>query len=107
MKSIAIVIHSNIAETVWNAVRLANYARKEGDIVSIFLLAQGVEIEKLSSDKFPITEQLHAFLTDGGKILACGTCLKLRQQEESELCPLSKMADLYDLVNKSDKILTF
>lgn len=107
MKSLAIVIHSNVAETVWNAIRLANFAKKEGDSVSIFLLAQGVEVEKLNSEKFQITEQLQSFLEQGGIILACGTCIKLRNQSESELCPLSTMADLYELVSKSEKVITF
>ena len=43
----------------------------------------------------------------GGKVLACGTCLKLRQSEGTEICPLSTMNDLYQLVNECDKVLTF
>ncbi|MBI4411895.1 MAG: DsrE family protein [Deltaproteobacteria bacterium] len=48
-----------------------------------------------------------AFLENGGKILACGTCLKLRQKESSELCPLSTMKDLRELVRDSARVLTF
>jgi uncharacterized protein involved in oxidation of intracellular sulfur len=44
---------------------------------------------------------------NGGKILACGTCLKIRQQGADELCPLSTMQDLYELTRDSDKVLTF
>ena len=43
----------------------------------------------------------------GGKILACGTCLKLRNSNGSELCPLSTMKDLYEIVRDSDKVVTF
>ena len=46
-------------------------------------------------------------LDAGGKLLACGTCLKLRQSEGTEMCPLSTMNDLYQLVNECDKVLTF
>ena len=43
----------------------------------------------------------------GGKILACGTCLKVRGSEGTELCPLSTMKDLYELVRDSDKVVSF
>jgi len=49
---LGIVIYSNDAETVWNAFRFANFSLKEGDTVKIFLLAKGVEYEKLDSEKF-------------------------------------------------------
>ena len=39
----------------------------------------------------------------GGQILVCGTCLKLRHTDGTELCPLSTMANLYKLINESDK----
>jgi len=104
---IALIIYSEDAETVWNAFRLGNYALKERDQVSAFLLAKGVEAESLNTDKFKVTEQMKSFLENGGKILACGTCLKLRQKEGSELCPLSTMKDLYELVRDSDRVLTF
>jgi uncharacterized protein involved in oxidation of intracellular sulfur len=44
---------------------------------------------------------------NGGKIFACATCLKIRQSEGSEMCPLSTMKDLYKTVKESDKIVTF
>ncbi len=47
------------------------------------------------------------FASAGGKILACGTCLKIRHSEGSEMCPLSTMGDLYEIVQESDKVLTF
>lgn len=43
----------------------------------------------------------------GGRIMACGTCLKLRESEGSDLCPLSSRGDLYELVRDSDRVLTF
>lgn len=104
---LGIIIYSDDSETVWNAFRLANFALKEGDEVKIFLLAKGVECESLDTDKFKVTEQMRSFVDNAGEILACGTCLKIRNSEGSETCPLSTMKDLYDLVNESDKILTF
>ena len=104
---LALIIHSSDTETVWNAFRLGNFSLKENDHVSIFLLAKGVEAESLDTEKFKVTEQMESFIKGGGKILACGTCLKIRQKEGSELCPLSTMKDLYDLVKDSDRVLTF
>ena len=102
-----IIIYSNDAETVWNAFRFANFSLKEGDTVKIFLLAKGVEYEKLDSEKFDIKKQAKSFLENNGKIFACGTCLKSRESEGSQMCPLSTMKDLYDIVKESDKVVSF
>ena len=59
---LGIVIYSNDAETVWNAFRLANFSLKEGDAVKVFLIAKGVEYEKLDSEKFGIKELAKSFL---------------------------------------------
>ena len=104
---IGIVIYSNDPETVWNAFRFGNLALKQGDEVKVFLLAKGVECESLDTDKFKITEQMHAFSDNNGKIFACGSCLKIRQSKGSEMCPLSTMKDLYEITRDCDKILTF
>lgn len=104
---LGIVIYSNDPETVWNALRFGNFALKEGDKVRIFLLAKGVEIESLDNEKYNVTEQIQSFVDDGGNILACGTCLKIRSSESSEICPLSSMKDLYQIVEESDKVVTF
>ena len=104
---IGIVIYSNDPETVWNAFQFGNFALKEGDKVKVFLLAKGVESESLDTEKFNITEQMQAFVDGSGEILACGTCLRMRKSEGSELCPLSTMKDLYEIVKESDKIITF
>ncbi len=61
-----------------------------------------------SSEKFNIQEQVVEFLkSDKAKIMACGTCLKLRDQEATNTCPINTMSDLYALVHECDKILTF
>jgi len=104
---LGIIITGSDAETVWNAFRFANFSLKEGDTVKIFLLAKGVEYEKLDSEKFNIKEQTKSFLDKKGEIFACGTCLKSRKAESSETCPLSTMNDLYALVKESDKVLSF
>lgn len=80
---------------------------QKGDTVKAFLLAKGVESESLSTEKFNISEQMHTFIDAGGEIKACGTCLKLRHQKEPDICPLSTMQDLYDIVEQSDKVVSF
>jgi sulfur relay (sulfurtransferase) complex TusBCD TusD component (DsrE family) len=104
---LGIVLYSNDPETVWNAFRLGVFSRKSGDTVSIFLLGNGVEAESMDSIKFDVTEEMYSFAESGGIILACGTCLKMRHLEGSELCPVSSMQDLHALIRDSDKVLSF
>lgn len=104
---LVVVIYSNEPETVWNAFRLGVHALKQGDAVSVFLLGRGVEAEVLSDERFPVAALMQQFAASGGALLACGTCLKLRQQAGSELCPVSTLADLHTLLRDSDKVLTF
>lgn len=104
---IGFIIYSSDSETVWNAFRLGNFALKEGDEVKMFLLAKGVECESRDTDQFKVTEQMRSFIDNGGNILACGTCLKIRGSQGSEICPLSTMKDLYEIVKESDRIVTF
>lgn len=104
---LGIIIYSNDPETVWNAFRLGVFALNKSDQVKIFLLAKGVECESLDTEKLKVTEQMNDFVQADGEILACGTCLKIRQSEGSEMCPLSTMSDLYALINESDKVVSF
>lgn len=104
---LGIIIYSNDPETVWNAFRLGLFSLENSDQVTIFLLAKGVESESLDTEKFNVTEQMNKFVQANGKIMACGTCLKIRESEGSEVCPMSTMADLYQLISESDKIVSF
>ena len=104
---LGMVIHGNDGETVWNAFRLGVFSLAEGDEVKVFLLGKGVEAEQLDTEQFKVTEQMTSFVNNGGEILACGSCLKIRQSQGSDICPLSTMKELYDIVNESDRVLTF
>ncbi|MBI4196546.1 MAG: DsrE family protein [Deltaproteobacteria bacterium] len=104
---LGLVIYSSDPETVWNAFRLGNFALKKGDTVKVFLLAKGVECESLDTDRFKVTEQMKTLVEGDGQILTCGTCLKIRGQDATELCPLSTMSDLYDLIAGCDQVLSF
>ena len=104
---IGIVVYSNDSETVWNAFRFANFASAMGDEITVFLLGKGVESESLDIDKFNVTEQQQIFVNDGGKIFACGTCLKIRQLKASEMYTVATLNALYEIVTESDRIITF
>lgn len=102
-----VIISSDDAETCWNALRYANFCLGQKDEVKVFFMGKGVEYQKSSSDKFNTIDQVEEFLRSGGRIYACGTCIKSRKQENSEMCPLSTMKDMYEIVRESDKVVTF
>lgn len=103
---LGIIISQTEPETVFNALRLANYSLKQGDTVKVFLMGKGVELDQINDARFNVREQAQAVLAAGGRLLACGTCLKLRSSAGSELCPLSTMKDLYEIVRDSDRLVT-
>lgn len=104
---LGIVICSDDPETVWNAFRLGSFALGQGDAVHVFLLGKGVECEPLDTEHFAVTKAMQELADRGGKIDACGTCLKLRNAEAGEVCALSTMQDLYRLARESDRVMTF
>ncbi|MCR4263321.1 MAG: DsrE family protein [Candidatus Roizmanbacteria bacterium] len=104
---LAIILSTKHAETNWNALRLANLALGKGDSVSAFLIGEGVEYEKLSSSQFDIQKQVERFLESDGKIIACETCMNIRNQKDSKECPVGGIEDLYNLIAESDKVITF
>jgi sulfur relay (sulfurtransferase) complex TusBCD TusD component (DsrE family) len=105
--SLGLVIYSDDIETVWNALRLANFSKNQGDTVNIFLLGKGVELENLIKESKEIDEELELFLKDGSSIMGCGTCLKSRNNNEPQTCKLSSLKDLYELIRENNIVLTF
>jgi uncharacterized protein involved in oxidation of intracellular sulfur len=104
---IGIILETKATEKAWNAFRFAVTARKQGHEVKLFLMGEAVECEGLSHHTYNVDEQLKAFVNSGGEILACGTCLKSRQLNSTEACPISTMVDCVDLVVWADKMVTF
>lgn len=94
-------------ETAFNAFRLASFARTKGDVVSVFLIGKGVDVEGGVDERFDVRGQAERLLSAGGEIQACGTCLKIRNSNGSEMCPLSTMQNLYDLIAGADRIVSF
>ncbi|MDR3531141.1 MAG: DsrE family protein [Rhodopila sp.] len=103
---LGMVVTQTDPETVFNALRLALYSLEQGDEVRIFLSGRGVEIDKIEDPRFDVKAQARKILDAGGQFLACGTCLKLRDSEGSEICPLSTLKDHYEIVRDSDRLVT-
>ena len=104
---IGIVISQIDAETVWNAFRFGNFSLDKKHSVKVFLIGKGVECEEIKDEKFNVREQIGKFIDGGGRIYSCGTCLKSRHKEGSKTCPLSTMQDLLNIVEESDRIVSF
>lgn len=104
---IGIILNSNDSETAWNAFRFGIESLNKGHSVKAFLLGKGVECESLQGKKFNVQKAIGAFKKRNGSILACGTCLKIRKMEKSKICPNSTISEMLQLVEESDKVLTF
>ena len=103
---LGMVITQTDPETVFNALRLARYSLEQGDDVRIFLSGRGVEIDQIEDATFNVRQAAQDVLDAGAEFLACGTCLKLRNSEGSEVCPLSTLKDHYEVVRDSDRLVT-
>ncbi len=103
---LGVIITQIDPETVFNTLRLAPYSLEQGDEVRIFLSGKGVEIDQIENPKFDVRELAQKVLNSGGRFFACGSCLKIRNTEGSEICPLSTLKDHYEIVRDSDRIVT-
>ena len=97
-----ILIETHEPEKAWNGVRFANASIKAGHEVRIFLMSAGVEIEGID-----VRAQLQIFHDAGGVVGCCGTCKRGRELASAEICPISSMNDLVEMIVWSDRTLTF
>ena len=104
---IAIIIETKEYEKAWNAFRFAIVAKEQGYEVKVFLMGEGVECVGLTHNKYNVDEKLNEFVEMGGTVLACGTCLRSRNLEGSDVCPMSNMMTCVDMVAWADKTVTF
>ena len=104
---VGIVISQTDPETVWNAFRFGNFSLNKGHNVRTFLIGKGVECVEIVHKEFNVIEELNKYVGNEGQIFACGTCLVSRNKEGSPICPMSTMNDLMELVEESDKIVSF
>jgi hypothetical protein len=104
---LGIILSTNDAETIWNALRLAIYSQEQGDTVSIFVLGKALDVYINDTSKYKINELSLKFFTNGGYIYACATCAKQRNTENVPSCTVTSIKDLYLIVKRSKKVLTF
>ena len=104
---LGIIIETNDPEQAWNGVRFGNAALMRGHQVKIFLMSAGVEIESIVHEKYNAKKQIDDFVRNNGTVLACATCMKSRNQNETEICPVSSMDDCVQMVEWADKVVTF
>lgn len=102
-----LLIESNDPETAWNGVRFGVASLKRGHDVRIFLMSKGVKCVEIAHDKYNVKAMIAEYQELGGVLLACGTCIKSRNAEESAVCPISTMNDCIDMVEWADRTLTF
>jgi len=62
--NVLVIIYSEDAETVYNAMRLANIGAEKGDEVSVFMLGKGVTFENIDSSEFDVLGQINQFEGD-------------------------------------------
>jgi uncharacterized protein involved in oxidation of intracellular sulfur len=58
---ILMIISTDDAETIYNAMRLADVGVKKGDGISVFMLGKGVLFEQSSNEQFNVMEQVRQF----------------------------------------------
>jgi peroxiredoxin family protein len=102
-----IVISSGDAETVWNALRLGIAAQSKGDTVVIFVISKAVDVFMKDTSKFDIPKTSLQFVSGGGDIYTCATCAKMRHTDNVEMCTITSVFDLYEIINRSKKIVSF
>ncbi len=104
---LGIVIATNDVETVWNALRLATYSQGKGDVVVLFLIGKGLDGFETKSETYNTQPLKDKYFDNGGQIIACGTCAKQRETDEIALCTIASISDLYYIIKKSKKTISF
>ncbi|MGM5484954.1 MAG: DsrE family protein [Nanobdellota archaeon] len=104
---IGIIISQSDPETVWYAFRFGNYSLDRGHGVKVFLIGKGVGYEDINDKGFNVKEQVEKFLDKNGENFACETSLESSKKESSPEHPLSTMKDLMNIVEESDRVLSF
>jgi len=105
--AMGIVISSGDAETVWNALRLGIAAQSKGDTVVIFVINKAVDVFMKDSSTFDILKVSEQFVAGGGDIYTCATCAKMRHTDNVEMCTITSIYDLYEIINRSRKVVSF
>ncbi|MEF8883465.1 MAG: hypothetical protein V5A34_13190, partial [Halapricum sp.] len=66
----------------------------------------GVEAPDLEHEKLNPHGVMRKYTHNGGRLLACGTCLDSRDLEPDDLRPRATMDDCLEVVEDADKVMT-
>ena len=103
-------------ERTYNGLRLANnlFKKSESVEVTVFLMGDAVTAAKAGQQTpngyYNMERMLRGLITQGGKVLLCGTCLDARGLQEQELLEGSRRStldELTELTLLTDKLLVF
>jgi len=101
-------------EKAYNGLRLAIALRARDNKVDVFLMADavfcGLPDQATPQGYYNIEEMLGRVLAGGGRVAACGTCMKARGIKVESLIKgveQGSMALLSELTEKCDKIHSF
>jgi uncharacterized protein involved in oxidation of intracellular sulfur len=59
------IISTDDAETMYNALRMANVGLQKGDEISVFMLGKAVTYESVDGDDFDVLGQVNQFTEEG------------------------------------------
>jgi uncharacterized protein involved in oxidation of intracellular sulfur len=59
------IISTDEAETMYNALRMANVGLQKGDEISVFMLGKAVTYELVGGDNFDVLGQVNQFTEEG------------------------------------------
>jgi predicted peroxiredoxin len=104
---LGIVISSGDAEIVWNALRLGIAAQSKGDSVVIFVISKATDVFIKDSSGFDISKTSLQFVKNGGDIYTCATCAKMRHTDNVQMCTITSIYDLYEIIQRSKRMVTF
>ena len=104
---LGIVVYSGDSDAVWNAFRLAYFAVKSGDSVKMCLLGKGLDPEFINNKKFNSLEKMHMFTENYDKNIDYNTYLDEPESIEPELNQATNMNELNEIMEESDKVVTF
>jgi len=103
------------SDATYNAVRLAvALAKKDGQVVHVFLMGDGVSVamgsQKTPDGYYTLDRMLAAVPRHGGEVLCCGTCMDARGIGEDLLMDRARRStidELADLTIAANKVLVF
>jgi len=102
-------------DVTWNALRLVDKLREDGEEVRLFLMNDSVDLARDATQTpegyFDLVQLTKDLIANGVSVKVCGTCQVRcglhKGQGYYEGAQKATMAELSEWVRESDKVLTF